>query len=477
MEIDRPFKHGDLKQYPHFDKPISLKNIKELVTNPTLVARNPFYPFIRYEKSWQPFRVTGSKPPKKEREIRYASRRDSYIFSYYRSILSEKYETELKKLGIENCPIAYRRVPVDISSDKGKCNIHFAKDAFEQIKKLESSYVICLDIKKYFESIDHDRIATIWCRLLGVHSLPSDHARIFEAITDYRYVDRDKLYERLGFFGPKVSKSGRSTKGFLTPFKKMPIQLCSSIDFREKVCGKGNKFESIIQKNEHRGYGIPQGAPISDLIANFYLIDFDKDVHSFVSSLGGTYTRYSDDILIIVPRLSSPPLDIEKYVETAIKKHGRHLEIKSSKTSVHEYFYTSGKLGFNLLAGQQGRNGLEYLGFRFDGRKVYLRDKTLSGFYRKFKGAARAEINKMKDKMPGISGATLSDKFNYANLVKKFGRVDGFTHDTKYKDWTFWTYAERASRIFGTEGAPIMRQLRKHKRLIRDHVNKLCGLA
>ena len=90
----------DLKHYPHFDAELGLEKARKLVLNADLVAKNSFYPFIKYEKGWQPFRTKEPRPEKKVRPIRYAARKDAYILSYYRSILSEAYERKLLERGI-----------------------------------------------------------------------------------------------------------------------------------------------------------------------------------------------------------------------------------------------------------------------------------------------------------------------------------------------------------------------------------------
>ena len=102
----------DLKQYPHFDAPLSLPEIKSLVTDVDRVAANSFYPFFLYHEEWQPYRgADAAKPEKKSRPIRYGARRDAYIFSHYRRKLSVRYEQRLFEMGISNCPIAYRQIP------------------------------------------------------------------------------------------------------------------------------------------------------------------------------------------------------------------------------------------------------------------------------------------------------------------------------------------------------------------------------
>jgi len=175
------------KQYPHFDAPLSLKEMGRIANDPVCVAKNRFFPFLRYENSFRPYRPTGKDP--KTREIRYGSRRDAAIFSRYRYGLSQLYEDYISQLGISDCVLAYRRIPVSPGSSSGKCNIHHAKEAFDHIQEFDECCAITMDISRYFESLDHERTKEIWCRLLGVSSLPPDHFAVFKAITKYRVVD------------------------------------------------------------------------------------------------------------------------------------------------------------------------------------------------------------------------------------------------------------------------------------------------
>ncbi len=376
----------DLKRYPHFDKYLPLEEAQAIATDPLRVAANPFFPFLRYIKKWRPYRPTEKGP--KLRPIRYASRRDAYIFARYRHLLAEKYEAELQLLGIQDCPLAYRKIPLSGTEGPGKCNINFAKDAFDRILKMGNCCAVALDISSYFENLDHDLLHSLWCRMIGVQKLPPDHSAVFRAITKYAVVDRDQVYERLGFIGLKV-RNGRSVRGYLKAFKEMPNQLCTPKEFREKIAGGDPSLPSIIETNE-LSHGIPQGAPISDILANLYLIDFDVLMAGYVRPLGGCYFRYSDDILILLPGDAAVALRARDYAMAQIAAFGPKIAIKPAKTSVVAYTVANaGKLAFELIDGMQGRNGLEYLGFRFDGRRVYLRDSTLSGFYRKMGWKAR----------------------------------------------------------------------------------------
>ena len=460
-------KKSKLKWYPHFDQFLPIKEIQQIVTNPERVRKNAFYPFICYEKRWKPFE--SAKP--KVRKIRYASRRDAYIFAHYRGIISEYYELELKKLEIEDCPIAYRKIPAAPGVNKGKCNIDFAKDAFDRITDLGNCCAVVLDISSYFECIDHSRLKEIWCRLLGVQELSSDHAAIFKAITKYAVVDRQKVYERLGFFGSKKNKGGHEKKGFLVPFKDMPMQLCSPKDFRDKICGDSSKSESLVEINNNP-YGIPQGAPISDLLANIFLIDFDVLISQYAKQRGGYYFRYSDDILLVIPGDDASGVEARDFVIDQIKKFGAQLKIKAEKTSVVKYFKTEELQDFEFIGGAQGENGLEYLGFRFDGQRVYLRDSTLSNLYRKITFKAKREADMFVRRYPGKDIKWLVENFNYEHFTKSFGRVEDFEDKAEYKDWTFWTYASRAAETFGKPGLPILRQVRHHRKIVRRIIEK-----
>ena len=463
-------KSSDLKKYPHFDSVLTRAEAVAIATDKGLVTAHTFYPFLLYEQRWNRFAPKGERGKSKTRPIRYAARRDAYIFAYYRHILSGKYEVALKSLGLDQCVLAYRRTMT--SSGGGKCNIHFAQDAFLKVQTLGNCYAIALDISQYFESLDHARLKQLWARMLDVPRLPSDHFQVFKAITSYAVVDKIEAYQRLGHIGPKqTSSAGKQINGYLTAFKKMPKQLCTGREFQQKIAGQG-ELKSIIRKNR-KPYGIPQGAPISDLLANLYLLDFDLAIQKKMQAVGGAYFRYSDDILLIGPGGETEAKELLTYTQTLVTKFGDELEIKDKKTSVL-VFETSGEFQtFKLVYGTQGRNGLEYLGFRYDGQRVFLRDSTISNLRRKVARAARRNANICAQLHANKGASELRLVFNYERLTKQFGRVEDFPelqHD--YRNWTFWTYAKRAAKIFGAAGNSILRQLRNHRKLVIYRADK-----
>ena len=232
----------DLKQYPHFDAPLSAAKANALARDPERVRKHGFFPFLLYANSWWRFgRKTENNTTKKKREIRYASRADSYIYSYYRSILSESYEKKLRDLGISDCVIAYRKIPAtDNVPSGGKSNIHFAAEAFDRISSLGNCCAVALDIHQFFDSMDHSYLGRTWCDLLGVSQLPPDHAAVFKSISQYADIDRNLAYERLGLARRRKNGSWQ----YLRTMKMMSKQLCSPADFRKKNLPRSSKTNS-----------------------------------------------------------------------------------------------------------------------------------------------------------------------------------------------------------------------------------------
>ena len=468
MDYNMDITYRDLKQYPHFDAPISVSEIRSLVSNPQRVAEHRFFPLLRYDDAWTPYQSNlHAEHKKKSRPIRYGARGDTYIFKHYRGVLSELYEERLRELGISQCPIAYRKLLKDAGIG-GKCNIDFAKDAFDQIDSLGDCVAIALDIESYFENLDHSHIKRVWCDLLGVKRLPRDHYAVYKNITKYRFVDREAVYRRLGYVG---------SKGLLQPRERIPIQLCSTADFRAKICGIDSRHTSLIQKNLEP-HGVPQGAPISDLIANFYLMDFDYQLHRYATRKGGRYMRYSDDILLLLPGGNERAEPAIRFASDGIQKYGEKLNIKSSKTCIVQFERDGDNLSYRhikQLPDESGKNGFEYLGFRYDGRKVYVRDSTLSGFYRKVSAAAKVEARRHVLESESRDVKELTESFNYSSFSQRFSRVKEYRASEGFKNRTFYSYLKLAAATFGPKGDRILRQAKGFSRFMRDRIEDAIG--
>ena len=72
-------------------------------------------------------------------------------------------------------------------------------------------------------------------------------------------------------------------------------------------------------------YRIPQGTPISALAANIAMIDFDIEMVREINALGGSYRRYSDDILVVVP--SQHRMKVPKILEESLRVRPESLTV------------------------------------------------------------------------------------------------------------------------------------------------------
>lgn len=266
------------RTYLHFDLPINKKKGIRLVTDSELVAKHPFYPLIKYIVKTDKIKFDKInrkiiKSPAKERPISYASHVDSHIYAYYAKVLSYHYEEKIKLHGLSDSILAFRALR--------KSNIDFALEAFKDIEKFGSCCVVALDVSKFFDTLDHRLLKKEWVDLLCTEKLPDDHFNVYKSLTKYNWVNKEALYSLFGI-SPNNPKNGR-------------FRVCEPELFRSQV--RKNK---LIVTNEDN-FGIPQGTPISAMLSNIYMFNFDLRMKEFVDSCNGKYYRYCDDMLFIVP--------------------------------------------------------------------------------------------------------------------------------------------------------------------------------
>ncbi|MBN2647532.1 MAG: group II intron reverse transcriptase domain-containing protein [Thiotrichales bacterium] len=418
------------RTYLHFDNPIGYKKAKKIVTNIDVVAQHSFYPFLQF--TIKTSKISKEKISKKitrenkPREISYASHLDSQIYAYYAEQLSKLYEEELTQLGLDENILAFRKI------GDGKCNIHFAHDAFEKIKSIGPSNVVAMDFEKFFDSLDHRILKERWSALLGTTKLPADHFNVYKSLTKFATVNRDELYKNLG-----ISKHNP---------KHNRYRICSADEFRNKV-----RIGYKLIKTNTDLYGIPQGSPISALLSNIYLIEFDKAVKAYADSCGGTYYRYCDDILFIAPAMVGIST-IENFVTGEANK--ARVKINSKKTVPHEFKYSSGRL--------ETKKPLQYLGFLFDGKNTYLRSGSLSRFSERMKikvrlaKKTRAKCNQERE----------SKGFPKTEIFKK----DIYSRCTHLGRRNFIRYGHRAAKIMSSR--TIRKQLKPLWNRVQDEINR-----
>jgi hypothetical protein len=468
------------RQYPHFDIPVTSYNkTLAFVSSPNAVAKHSFRPFLEYKIINRRFSKYLEKTRReengedasdikvnKERPIKYAAHKDAQIYSYYRFMLAEKYEQHLQALGLTSNVIAYRKIQSAPGSGKGKCNIHFAKEAFDEVVKRGDASAITLDISGFFESLDHDFLYKKWCFLLGEEELPPDHKKVFGSLTNYHVVDHDKCYEALGFIAIKDGKK----KYIHCPhhiFRKRKI-LSDTKTYREKIISGGLVRSNSDKNGNPSTKGIPQGSPISDMLANFYMLDFDAQMKALEKKYNAYYRRYSDDILWICNN-QDDAVAIEAETVRCIKEFcGGTLEINKSKTTRSHF------------SGQKcAGDSFSYLGFSFDGITARLRDPTISRLERntslRIKSFVRA--SNIKDKsgnsIQPLNISLIHHKVGFAN--KKY--VDRQKKKGVRPEANFMNYHLRALRIFNDDPNRKYnlsdKVLRSHKKFIKRKLNEL----
>lgn len=406
------------KYFPHFDQPLEFEAAKRKVEDEAWVASRPYWPFLGFEDRKRRFRTIEGKRivDTKSRPIKYCSHVDGYVFAYYANRLQAAYEEHIAPTAFAASVIGYRR---GIGT-----NIHMAHAAFVEVARRRRAAVICLDISSFFDNIEHGLLKRNIELVLGAGRLSPAWFSVFRSMTRYAWVDAEQVRERLGIDSANP-----------------PRPLCSAADFRRKVRGDGGEFKRLIATNEER-YGIPQGSPISAVFSNVFMLGFDEAVHAYVSNIGGSYRRYSDDIMIIcAPRFQDRVI---KYVRREIGKLGGKIKLSEEKTEISIF--------------ERRRNvsscdrPVTYLGFTFDGRRVFLRGRTLSRYYRRMSYATRHAASKARD-----GGGTSVFK---RKLYREFSHLGTDN---------FYSYAKRSSRVL-SDPTPKL-QLRRHFGILHRKLN------
>ena len=153
--------------------------------------------------------------------------------------------------------------------------------------------------------------------------------------------------------------------------------------------------------------GTPQGAVISPLLANLYLHGLDVKL----AELGLSMVRYADDFVILCQSAAEAAHALE-VVRAWVAAEG--LQLHPDKTHV----------GDCRIAGQ----GFEFLGYRFEAGRRWVRDKSLKALKTKIRSQTRrTEGKSLKQIVTGLN-PMLRGWFNYFKHAQRgvFQMLDGF---------------------------------------------------
>ncbi len=449
--------------------------MKAYIKDESCIATHVFIPFIHREIKKRRFRrqknEDGTRTKRrfaseKVRGIFYPSHIDANIYRYYAHQLESQYEERLKEHGLTDIPTAYRRLPLLVNGRRcrNKCSIDHAGEIFNWIKTREEKelVVIAFDVKGFFDNLDHDRIKASWVEVMGFSDgLPDDHLNLFKSLTDISYVEEHELFE---VFKDRIivqKKSGvirhQTIKKKTYMRNKNAIAFCDETDFLVK--------KELVKKNVGTGRGIPQGASISLVLSNMYMMDFDIKLNRLIQSLGGIYRRYCDDILVVSSKENEH--QIFEFIQNEI--HACNLEIQNKKTQVFHFLKRQGRFYCfekNINTGQLQTNTIfEYLGFAFDGRHVLLRSDILASYYRMMKRTIKRSqfFNQYEKTKKPILKSKLYKRFTHRGIQQKEYKPDAPLN------WTnFLSYAYLASQILPEN--KIKGQLKNHWKIFNQEM-------
>lgn len=273
--------------------------------------------------------------------------------------------------------------------------------------------------------------------------MPKDHYRVFKACTNFNYVLLDDLRIRKNKNGRQApydeSKLAhiRKTKGFRCFFE-------SNDDFRKtiKECNLpifSNPFSKELPNGKLVKKGIPQGLPISAVLANLYLFDFDLEiVNRWVKPQNVYYRRYSDDIFIVCEKKLCDK--IEKDIDELIKKYEVVISGDKTEKFVFKNVSYKGKDArlecFRITRdGKEISSAMSYLCFEFRGYHTGIKSTNLAKYYRKIISTVKRKskrIKKLIQENPNTKKAIFKNQVRKIyNLPVKF--KDGDLTEEKIK--------------------------------------------
>lgn len=461
----------EIKSYVHFDHPLDFlkcqQEIKSFFTTPGKISKHNFLPLIKIVTKTPRFKFQDDSAEydleTKKRPISFASHLDTFLYGFYSYALTQLYQAYIRNRGFNSCILAYR---TDLN---GNCNIQFAKEAFEMIRTKGPCTALALDIKGYFDSIDHSILKEMWCKVLGQAHLDPDDYAIYKSLTKYAYVKQTTL---LKHFGLKVKgKNIKKPRSYSNVLKGKTLSEKLNRLRQDDIIVANRTYEDMADGRK-RYFGIPQGSSLSALLSNIYLLEFDEFMFRLGKERNFVYRRYCDDILIICQ--TGDASDIQNLTIDKIKNE-YHLTVQDKKVEMVEFAFNSKKQirGFNLKKisqeipsqinssnEQRYYKNLQYLGFEFTGETILIRNSSLSRYFRKM----RARIVKTVGMAYGKSRS--SDRVFKQQIFHRYTHLGkrNFLHYAYHASQK--EYRVRKGIRAGMDSPAIRKQLARHFEII-----------
>jgi RNA-directed DNA polymerase len=327
-------------------------------------------------------------------------------------------------------------------------NSHFAHDVFGFIAHTDGCHVLCFDISNFFDRLSTDVLKKKWAQVLGGETLPDDHFKVYESLVDFRYVEEGQLIEN---FRGKFARNPRQHGFDWASGGSLTHRICSYSELRAVKRDVAAQGQHLIQRKDALGItGIPQGTAISGLLSNIFMIDFDMAIKLYIDSIGGFYRRYSDDICIIVPTTVAFT-QVEDYVQQQLEKNCTS-SIALNHTKTEKKIYQNTENHPVVVDSQNNQlSVIQYLGFYFDGKHVFIRNSTVS----KDRGKIVRLVKQHKKGMRRI---------NTLKVYKQRSPRVITPYDVRKHKW-FVYYTERAASVHDL-AETILAQVKKNDRFI-----------
>lgn len=199
--------------------------------------------------------------------------------------------------------------------------------------------------------------------------------------------------------------------------------------------------------------GIPQGSPLSGMLSNIYMMNFDNIFSLKMKEINGHYFRYCDDMIFIFDNSNNTTLNTVLKIFFEIEK----MKLKLNHKKTQKIVFKDGLVKIDEPESFNFPSKLQYLGILYDGKNVFLRENGLSKFHYKLRKAIRmrsAHYRKLVEKENHNSNdiylRTLHERFTY--IGKR-----------NYVSYTF-----RVAKEFQSKN--IKRQIKSHFNTFNDYL-------
>jgi RNA-directed DNA polymerase len=139
------------------------------------------------------------------------------------------------------------------------------------------------------------------------------------------------------------------------------LQQCFNLELQD-LQGYQTEFQDLFFG---AGSGIPQGGVLSPMLANFYLYEFDRRM----LQRGFNLVRYADDFVVMC--------------ETEEKARQAHECARDTLRVLNLRIHALGSPGSKSRIGNFSKEGLMFLGIRFEGRDIFPASKVVKRFKEK----------------------------------------------------------------------------------------------